>query len=80
MNGSNLFEQTDQDAALEKFDGLRKLREVVDWEAFRPLLQKIFGRSESDEAVLRDRPSWDMMLIFRLLLLGVNYQLSGRQL
>ena len=40
MNGSNLFEQEAQDAAL------------------------------------RGRPSWDVMLMFRVLLLGVNYQLS----
>ena len=57
MNGSNLFEQEDQDAALGEFDALRKLCEVVDWEAFRPLLEDIFGRSRSDEAVLRGQPS-----------------------
>ncbi len=80
LNGSNLFEREDQDVALGEFDDLRKLLEVVDWEAFRPLLREIFGRSESDEAVLRGRASWDVMLMFRVLLLGVNDQLSDRQL
>ncbi len=80
LNGSNLFEREDQDVALGEFDDLRKLLEVVDWAAFRPLLREIFGRSESDEAVLRGRPSWDVMPMFRVLLLGVNYQLSDRQL
>ncbi len=72
MNGSNLFEREDQDVALGEFDALRRLCEVVDWEAFRPLLREIFGRSESDEAVLQGRPSWDVMLMFRVLLLEVN--------
>ena len=30
--------------------------------------------------MLRGRPSWDVMLMFRVLLLGVNDQLSDRQL
>ena len=80
MNGSNLFEREDQDVAFGEFDDLRKLREVVDWEAFRPLLREIFGRSGSGKGVLRGRPSWDVLLMFRVLLLGVNYQLSDRQL
>ena len=32
---------------LREFDDLRQLCEVVDWEAFRPLLRQIFGRSGS---------------------------------
>ncbi len=31
---------------------------------------------EAQDAALRGRPSWDVMLMFRVLLLGVNYQLS----
>ena len=57
MNGSDLFEQEGQDAALGEFDALMKLCEVVDWEVFRPLLEDIFGCSRSDETVLRGRPS-----------------------
>ncbi len=40
MNGSHLLERECQDVALREFDALRKLCEVVDWEAFRPLLRE----------------------------------------
>ena len=39
-----MWERECRDAALREFDDLRKLREVVDWEAFRPLLREIFGQ------------------------------------
>ena len=55
MNGSKRFEREDQDVTLGEFDDLRKLREVVDREGFRPLLQEIFGCSGSGEATVRGR-------------------------
>ena len=40
MKGSNLWERGFQDAALREFDDLRKLREAMDWEACRPLIER----------------------------------------
>ena len=78
LNQPRLFDRDSQDKALQEFDSLMKLREVVDWNAFRPLLESVFKRS--GKAGRRGRPPWDLLVMFRVLILGVNYNLSDCQL
>jgi len=53
------------------------MKDVVDWGRFKPFLEEVFGPHRRGG---RGRPSWDQMIMFRALLLGVMYSLSDRQL
>ena len=78
MERRHLFEREMQLEALSEFDDLARMRDLMDWEAFRPRLKKIFGTDSSRKG--SGRPPWDELVMFRALLLGVMYSLSDRNL
>ena len=78
MEKRHLFEREMQQKALEEFDDLARIKELVDWDAFRPQLEEIFGFSAEPSG--RGRRPWDVLVIFRALLLGVMNGLSDRKL
>ena len=78
LNPPQGFDWELQDEALQEFDPFTRLREVVEWEQFRPVSESVLGRSCRRSR--RGRPSWDVLLMFRVLVLGVHYHLSDRQL
>ena len=65
-----------QQRALEEFDGLARIRALVDCEAFVPALEEIFGISHGGPG----RPAWDPLVMFRSILLGVMHSLSDHNL
>ena len=77
MEKRNLFEEDRQLEALAEFNTLDRIKEVVDWDRFKPTLAEVFGPPRRRGP---GRPSWDQMLMFRAILLGIMYSLSDRQL
>ena len=57
-------------------DPLEKLSATVDFEMFRPLLQKAFGRADPSKG---GRPGFDVVLKFRMLVLQALHGLSLQQ-
>ena len=43
MEKRHLFERELQQEALQEFDALARIKELVDWEAFRPRLEQVLG-------------------------------------
>ena len=74
MEKRHLFERELQQEALQEFDALARIKELVDWEAFRPRLEQAFGTGGASRR--RGRPCWDALVMFRALLLGVMHGLS----
>ncbi len=68
MDKRHLLEEEHQREALKEFNNLQNMKELVDWELFRPLLEEIFGPPRTSGP---GRRPWDSLLIFRSLLLGV---------
>ena len=67
----------DEDRRLSRLsemgDPLEKVSRVVDWEMFRPLLNKVFHKEERGAG---GRPPWDYILMFKILLLQAWYSIS----
>jgi len=67
----------DEDERLRKLslmgDPLEKLITVIDWEKFRPILTKVF---EKEERGIGGRPSWDYILMFKIILLQSWYSIA----
>ena len=78
MEKRHLFERENQQRALREFDGLAKIKQLVDWEVFRPRLEQVFG--SGGKRRWRGRPPWDAVVMFRALLLGAMHGLSDHQL
>ena len=78
MEKRHLFERENQQRALREFDGLAKIKQLVDWEVFRPRLEQVFGSGGKQRR--RSRPPWDAVVVFRALLLGAMHGLSDHQL
>ncbi len=77
MDKRHLLEEEHQRQALKEFNNLQSMKELVDWELFRPLLEEVFGPPRTSGP---GRRPWDSLLIFRSLLLGVMNSLSDEQL
>ena len=74
---SNFFDLNDRHALLEQLgDPLPKLDEVVDWEGFRPTLERIRVKRDPRKG---GRPPLDVVLMFKTLLLQQLYNLSDDQ-
>ena len=57
-------------------DRLPRLNEVIDWELFRPELQKAFPTKPEEHG---GRPRYDLILMFKILILQRLYNLSDEQ-
>jgi len=57
-------------------DFLERVKKIVDWEAFRPVLDAALNRSARDKG---GRPPFDSLLMFRILVLQALYNLSDEQ-
>ena len=77
MGKRHLLEEDQQHRPLAEFTNLQSIGELVDWDLFTPVLEEIFG---SPSRSGRGRRSWDYLVIFRSLLLGVMNGLSDEQL
>ncbi|MCF7927945.1 MAG: IS5 family transposase [Spirochaetales bacterium] len=71
----------DEDFRLEKIskqgDPLRKLDEFIDWEMFRPILEKAFRKEAKGPG---GRPPFDYVMMFKILVLQRLYNLSDAQM
>ena len=54
-------------------DDLEKLNAVIDWEMFRPILNKALKKDRKSNAV---RPSYDPIVMFKIIVLQREYNLS----
>lgn len=73
-----LFDIENRYESLSKFgDPLEKLKEVVDFEIFRPQLEEGLGFSDRSKG---GRPPYDSVLIFKVLVLQTLYTLSDDQI
>ncbi len=71
------FDDEDRLATLEKLgDPLPRLNSIVDWQAFRPLLQVIHQKQRKSNA---GRKLHDVTLMFKMLVLQALYNLSDDQ-
>ena len=79
MKFNGLFDDFFQLEKLDKLgDPLKQLNEVVEWEMFRPVLEKACKRRyERGEG---GRPGYDLMLLFKMLIIQRLYNLSDEQL
>jgi len=70
----------DYDIRLERIDKagdpLKKIDEVVDWEIFRPLLQKARAKVKKSNAGAK---GYDVVLLFKMLILQSLYNLSDEE-
>ncbi len=57
---------------LAAFNDLDRMKETVDWDRFRPILEGAFGPPRISG---RGRRSWDNRVLFRCLLLGIMHGL-----
>lgn len=70
----NLFEWSDQEALINKLgDPLEKINERINWELFRPELEKQYPRKKNAKG---GRPRMDPVMMFKILLLQKMYGLS----
>jgi len=73
---SSLFEHRDQ--RIDRLGNpLMELDAAIDWEAFRPLLDKARLKERKSSA---GRKRWDVILMFKGLVLASLYNLSDEQL
>ena len=77
MDQRHLLEEDQQSRALKEFTNLQSMKDLVDWTLFTPLLEEVFGPPRTSG---KGRRSWDYLIIFRSLLLGVMNGLSDEQL
>ncbi len=73
----SFFDQENRLAELEKLgDPLPRLDRIVDWDAFKPLLDKIHEKPRKSNA---GRKPWDPVRMFKMLILQTLYNLSDDQ-
>jgi transposase, IS5 family len=70
----------DEDFRLEKLsekkDPLEKLEKYIDWEIFRPILNKVFYKEPKGKG---GRPPYDYVMMFKTLILQRYYNISDEQ-
>ena len=72
----NLFAEETQLQRLSEFeDSLEKLN-VIDFESFRPLLEKVNCKERKSKAV---RPSYDVVMMFKILVLQRLFNLISTE-
>ena len=60
-----------------KEDPLAKLDSVIEWEAFRPILEGVFPKSDPS---LGGRPPFDKVMLFKILIIQSHYNISDDDL
>ena len=68
MQRHHVLEEEHQREALKEFNNLQSMKELSDFELFRPLLEEIFGPPRTCGPVRRP---WDCLIISHSILLGV---------
>ncbi len=77
MEKRHLLEVEQQQEALAAFNALDRIKAIVDWDRFTPILAEAFGPPRTSG---RGRRSWDHRVLFRCLLLGIMHGLSDARL
>ena len=76
MHQIGIFDESLREAKLEKLgDPLKRLNEVVEWEIFRSVLEKVFEK----EGKKSGRPPFDVVMMFKILVLQRSYNMSDDQ-
>ena len=74
MKAIGFFDEDDRLERLSEMgDPLEKVSKVVNWEIFRPLLNKAMEREDRG---VGGRPAWDYILMFKILLLQAWYAIA----
>ena len=74
--GGNLFAVLNhQKAATQRIVGILKLRDLIDWEGFRPVLEEVTGYDTKDWTK-GGRPPFDPLLMLKILVLQKYHGLS----
>lgn len=74
--GGNLFSAIEHQQAVAKREiGILKLREIIDWESFRPLLEELSGYARRDWSK-GGQPPFDPVFMFKVLILQKYHGLS----
>ena len=77
MKQAGFFDFTQrQDKLLQTRDFLEQVNRLVEWELFRPVLESAIARKDSDKG---GRPAFDLVLMFKILVLQALYNLSDEQ-
>ena len=80
MAQMGFFDLSDRYASLDaKKDPLVEINAVVPWEEFRPLLEQVWRKPESERKSNAGRKPLDAVLMFRTLVLSALYNLSDDQ-
>ena len=75
-NGGTLFSAIEhQQAVAAKTTGILKLRDLIDWESFRPLLEELTGYASRDWSK-GGKPPFDPVFMFKVLVLQKYHGLS----
>jgi IS5 family transposase len=78
MTQPGFFDLADRHRKLtDSGDPLVRLAQAVPWELWRPLLERVHEKERKSKA---GRPAWDVVLIWKLLVLQALYNLSDDQL
>ena len=73
---SNFDEQKRLNRLTVLGDRLPRLNEIINWEDFRPELQKVFPSKPDEHG---GRPRYDLILMFKILILQRLYNPMNRQ-
>lgn len=74
--GGNLFSAIEhQQEVTSREVGVLKIRKIIDWELFRPLLEKVTGYDTKNWSKGGNRP-FDPLLMFKILVLQIYHGLS----
>jgi len=76
MMQSGFFDNQERYKKLNELDPLLSLNEVISWEVFRPLLK----RTISAKKQATGRPRYDVLLMFKILVLQSLYNISDDQI
>lgn len=74
MEQLSFFDESNRLAKLSKLgDNLEKLNSVIDWEIFRPIIERALASNKKSNA---GRPPFDFVLLFKIIILQKIYNLS----
>lgn len=81
MAQMGFFDLSDRYASLDaKKDPLVEIDAVVPWEEFRPTLERVWRKPEAERKSRAGRKPWDVIVMFKTLVLSALYNLSDDQI